>query len=161
MQLAPRPKAILIMISGIAFVALGLYQGLVPYAWGAEAEIAACKSQVPFPWWDSCLPIWNETNRNWIRELVSQSVGIKPYPSQLLHGMCSASCCRLFPSQFGQIITRNQIPVQSWTAVECKTTVDAIMTVAFTSLHCLAFLLCSVDVGALRTCQETKQQKTN
>jgi len=34
MQLAPRPKAILIMIAGMAFVALGLYQAVVPDAWG-------------------------------------------------------------------------------------------------------------------------------
>ena len=32
MQLAPRPKAILIMIAGMAFVALGIYQ--VSDAWG-------------------------------------------------------------------------------------------------------------------------------
>ncbi len=34
MHLAPRPKAILIMVAGIAFVALGLYQAIVPNAWG-------------------------------------------------------------------------------------------------------------------------------
>ena len=38
MNLAPRPKAILIMIAGIAFVILGIYQAVVPDAWGGGGQ---------------------------------------------------------------------------------------------------------------------------
>ena len=38
MNLAPRPKAILIMIAGIAFVILGIYHGMVPDAWGGGGQ---------------------------------------------------------------------------------------------------------------------------
>lgn len=38
MELAPRSKAILIMVAGVAFVALGLYQVIVPNAWGGGGQ---------------------------------------------------------------------------------------------------------------------------